>query len=349
MTIPDNHSPPPTDQEMNTTSDDLTGFECISEQIGFIDQLINKDFTKYDQDAIRDQRYHIYFAHTAVLSGTMAIILALLQVTGFLPKELSLPGETIATVLSVIAVVSGTVWAFQKRWLLERYKAESLRILKFKAVIQSDFLCGNIEQRRLWLDGEINKIRNLERQDIHHIIESGGNSRIPLSTNPQECDDRTVAAVAEYFRKNLIATQIQYFRQKANEKESSDRLIRHLPHLFFSLGVVIVALHFIMDDLVHESEWYFISNILIFLGIAFPVIGIGVRTYRSSHEFARSASIFRANENRLLQMEAEIALLLKELPGNITQILSLLNMCEDFLEEEHYEWLRLMVESEWFL
>ena len=114
--------------------------------------------------------------------------------------------------------------------------------------------------------------------------------------------------MAEYFRKNLVITQIQYFQQKANELESSDRVIRHMPHLFFSLGVVIVALHFIINDLVHEGEWHVISNILIFLGIAFPVVGMGVRTYRSSHEFARSASIFRAKEKRLLEIEAEITI-----------------------------------------
>jgi hypothetical protein len=349
MASTDNHTLPPTDRDLNYTSDDLIRSGGIAAQIGFIDDLVDKDYTKYDQDACRDQRYHLYFAHAAVLSGTMAIIIALLQVTGFLPKQLSLPGETIASLLSVIAVFSGTVWAFQKRWLLERYKAESLRILKFKALVQFDFLCGNIEAWRLWLEGEIGKIRNLEKDDIHRIIKSGGNTRIPVSTTGQECDDSTVVAVAEYYRKNLISTQIQYFRQKANEQESSDRFIRHLPHLFFFFGVVMVASHFIIDELVHESDWYSLSNILIFLGIAFPVTGIGIRTYRSSHEFARSASIFRANENRLLEMEAKIASLLREQPGNKMQILSILNVCEEILEEEHYEWLRLMVESEWFI
>ena len=74
------------------------GLDVLAEQIAYIDEIVNKDFTKYDQDAIRDQRYHIFFAHTAVLTGTLAILIPLLQLTGFLPEELSLPGETIATV-----------------------------------------------------------------------------------------------------------------------------------------------------------------------------------------------------------------------------------------------------------
>jgi len=345
------YNPPdsPADPTVNSTSDNLAGSGDIADQITFIDELLEKDYKRYDQEACRDQRYHNYFAHTAVLSGILAIIIALLQLTGFLPKQLSLPGEAIATLLSVVAVFSGTIWAFQKHWLVERYKAESLRILKFKALYQPDFLCSRLEQWRRWLEGEIEKIRDLTKDDIHNIIKSGGNTRIPLSQNVLECDDKTIIAVAEYYRKNLIATQIQYFRQKAHERESSDRFIRHLPHIFFFLGVIAVATHFIIDDLVHESEWHFVSNILIFLGVAFPVIGIGVRTYRSSHEFARSASIFRANENRLMELDDEIVSLLNELRGNKMHLLSLLTACEELLEEEHYEWLRLMAESEWFV
>jgi len=349
MTTPDKPNIPPTNQDMNTISDDLTRFGCITDQTAYIDEIVNKDFTKFDQGAIRDQRYHIFFANTAVISGTLAILIPLFQLTGFLPKELSVPGETIATALSVIAVVSGTLWAFQKRWLVERYKAESLRILKFKALLKSEFLCGNIGPWKLWLGGEIEKIRKLEKSDIHSIIKTGADIRLPKTTNVPVCNAGTVVSVAEYFRKNLIATQIQYFRQKADEQESSDRFIRHMPHLLFSLGVVMVALHFIIIDLVQEGEWHVIPNILILLGIAFPVVGMGVRTYRSSHEFARSASIFRAKGKRLLEIEAEIASLLNEPPGNKMQLISLLTACEHLLEEEHYEWLRLMAESEWFI
>jgi hypothetical protein len=349
MAISDTHNIPPPDQNLNNNNDDIPGFGGIADKTVSIDDIVNKDFMKYDQDAIRDQRYHVFFAHTAVLSGTLAILIPLLQLTGFLPEELSIPGETIATVLSVIAVVSGTFWAFQKRWLVERYKAESLRVLKFKALLKSDFLCGNFGAWKLWLEGEIEKIRKLEKSDIHTIIETGAVFRQTEATNVPLCNYKTVVSVAEYFRKNLIKTQIFYFQQKAHDLESSDRVIRHIPHLFFSLGVVIVAVHFIINDLVHEGEWHFTSNILIFLGIAFPVIGMGVRTYRSSHEFARSASIFRAKEKRLLEIDVKIASILNDPLANKIQLLSHLNMCEHLLEEEHYEWLRLMVESEWFI
>jgi hypothetical protein len=350
MTTPyNNNHPPPDNQEIDTTSDDLTRFGCIAEQIAYIDEIVNKDFTKYDQDAMLDRSDHIFFAHTAVITGTLAILITLLQLTGFLPEELSLPVETFVTLLSVSAVVLGSLWAFQKRWLVERFKAESLRILKFRALLKSDFLCGNIGPWKLWLEGEIEKIRKYEKSDIHAIIKTGAAIRLPKVTNVPVCNYTTVVSVAEYFRKNLVTTQIEYFQKTAQEMESSDRFIRYAPYLFFSLGVVIVAIHFIINDLVHEGEWHVISNFLILLAIAFPVLGMGVRTYRSSHEFARSASIFRAKEKRLLEIEAEITLLLNEPPGNRMQLISLLNACEHQLEEEHYEWLRLMAESEWFL
>jgi len=321
----------------------------IRDEIRFVDKIINEDYESFDRDACRQQRYDVLFAHVAVFTGTAAIIIAILQLTNFLPRELSLPGETVATLLSMIAVVAGMMWAFQRQWLLDRYKAESLRILRFKSLFQSDLLCRDTTLWETWLRGEVARIRSLRKEDLHTLIKSGGYPPVSSTADVTECNSDTVAAVAEYFIKNLIAPQILYFRRKADEQESSDRWIRHLPHLLFFIGVIIVALHFILNYLLEESGNELLGNFLILLGVGLPVIGMGIRTYRSSHEFARNAAIFRSKENRLTMIEAEIASLLEDQPENKMLLLSRLYICEDLLEEEHYEWLRLMTESEWFL
>ena len=94
-----------------------------------------------------------------------------------------------------------------------------------------------------------------------------------------------------------------------------------------------------------------ICIILIALAASFPVIGAGIRTLRSAHEFARLASLFRAKHNALKRIRDALDELMNEkiaVKNKTAQVLHTLWQCEQFLEDEHYEWLRLMLDAEWY-
>ena len=94
-----------------------------------------------------------------------------------------------------------------------------------------------------------------------------------------------------------------------------------------------------------------ISIILIALAASFPVIGAGIRTLRSAHEFARLASLYRAKHNALKRISDTLDEIMNEKNRRAKQDRAGVAhpwQCEQFMEDEHYEWLRLMLEAEWY-
>jgi hypothetical protein len=97
--------------------------------------------------------------------------------------------------------------------------------------------------------------------------------------------------------------------------------------------------------LAFSYQWYFgadddWSKLLVMLGFAVSVFGSGVRTLRGAYEFGRNASRFRAKYYALVPL-AERLSAGRDAPA----IFHDLWYCEQILESEHREWLRLMIEA----
>jgi len=109
-----------------------------------------------------------------------------------------------------------------------------------------------------------------------------------------------------------------------------------------------VLIHFGYDILGHPigekpvpldmfSRW------MILLAASLPVLGGAVRTFRSAYDFARNTYRYRAKAVALNLIGSS----LEHASGPHSQFLGLW-FCEQTLENEHREWLRLMIEAEWF-
>ena len=74
-----------------------------------------------------------------------------------------------------------------------------------------------------------------------------------------------------------------------------------------------------------------------------PVLGAGFRTLRTAHEYARNASRFEATHDALSALSDRLRKA-KDAPTIFRE----LGFCEQVLEADLREWMRLMVEAEWF-
>jgi hypothetical protein len=85
-----------------------------------------------------------------------------------------------------------------------------------------------------------------------------------------------------------------------------------------------------------------------------PVIASMIRTLRSAFEFSRNRSRFLAAHDALSKLEKRLthhllwARTTDLTPEYEAMILRELERCEAQLRTEHIEWLRLMLEAEWF-
>ena len=150
----------------------------------------------------------------------------------------------------------------------------------------------------------------------------------------------------DYYTENRVTFQSAYFYERSRQYEGRDRKLRLLPAACFFLSVTFALLHSLVDLVWNGQRGsHYISTWLILLAACLPVIGGGVRTYRSAHEFARSASLFHAKHHNLEDLKKELE---HADTNNPDAIMHLIWKCEDYLEREHREWLWLMIEAEWF-
>ncbi len=81
---------------------------------------------------------------------------------------------------------------------------------------------------------------------------------------------------------------------------------------------------------------------MIVLAASLPVVGGAIRTFQGAHQFARNTYRYRAKALALSSIDAGLT----HAAQTRAQFLALW-FSEQTLENEHREWLRLMLEAEW--
>ncbi|MGB8216853.1 MAG: hypothetical protein WCE94_06080 [Candidatus Methanoperedens sp.] len=370
----------PQDYDMRDNDDDIKGYILIKDSLIFIHENLWGIYDRFDKEALRLQKSHRRLAFLATVCGTIAVLFAIVQLSGIAHTHWPAWVEILATVLAFLSVCSGLAWYRQKNWFLSRYKAESLRSLKFRSLVCPCLWCkpdDKLKEINDYWENQIRKITNeikeltlesinkyAKKEEIIHY-----NDRIckvvnNIKTAPQKTvlkseeekfqdplelftclfSENKIRTLVVYYRDKRLNVQIDYFNKQAELYEKLDKPIRDLPLIFFLGSVLAVFIHFIVDIFFTST----ISLYFLFLAASLPVLSTGIRTYRSTHEFARSAALYRAKQTALERTKRRLKEEMRRENIDGKEILSLLWRCEDFLEAEHHEWLRLMLEAEWF-
>ena len=334
----------------------------LGQVISYIHTTIFEKYSEYDAASIQKQKYHKIFAILAVFFGSVAIILAILQV--FL-RSLSIEIDTefvkifevISFSIAVIAVGVAIGSQQHKGWLQKRYLAERYRSLKFRALIHPLLWCASKQswndrfaQWKEQLNEKVTLLKKTDNSSIDNYVIS--DEIYPPSYDLTRCtfEEPYLKTVVEYYQKKRLSTQITYFKTRALYFESINASTEWIPNFCFIASIVCAAGHFGIDFfLLRKSGLDFISSILLLLTLLFPIFAIGARTLRSSIEVSRSAALYqsksKALENFNLQLNEELAKETIQWPD----ILKILWQCENFFENENQEWLRIMTEAEWFI
>lgn len=297
-----------------------------------------------DREALRQQRYHRLLTIITVCCGTIAVLFAIIQLSDLVHFHWLREAELVAALLALAAVVLGMIASRRPRWLLQRHKAERCRLLKFRFLIDPHLWCGAEARakRMAEFQEEVDRLARLTAKDLHCWVEQDEVPEPPTGSVPKDAADE-IRALVEYYRRKRLAVQIDYFERRVRRNLRADRPIKHLPAVFFFASVLAAAAHFGYDVATNDRGSHSFSVALIVLAASLPVLGSGVRTLRMSHEFARNTSRYRAKLVVLRRLAETLAA--ETDPAMIGREL----WCgEQVLESEHREWLRLMVEAEWF-
>lgn len=335
----------PPDYDMIDTDEDLSLYKPLNHALKTVREIILQEYDSSDKSAIRNQRCHRILTVLAAVSGTIAVLFAIMQLSGFFPAPWPMWVEMFAALIALFAVIAGWKQARHKEWLLQRHMAECFRFIKFQALIHPYLWSGSgkMEAWKNKIIEEKNKILNLTHKSLHAHIEDYEPLEIPSEIGGCSINEDTLKSLVDYYRKKRLYVQMSFFNKRVRQYKGIERFAKNIPPMLFFLSVLCVFGHFMIDIFYSRYDLHFLSVLLIVLAASFPVIGAGIRTLRYAHEFSRSASLYQAKYNALLHLDERL-----DKESGCQGALHILWLCEQFLEGEHCEWLRLMLEAEWF-
>ena len=338
--------------DMHDSPQDMPPSQPLRDALALCRDTAEVGYRQADASALRHQRYHRLLTITAAIFGTTAVLLAIVQLSGLFrgiwPGQLS----GIAVAFALIAVIAGLVSSQRLNWLLERHRAERYRLLKFRFLIDPALWSGKKDEAKARMSrftNEVDNIRALNRQALRRWIDEDEVPEAPTPLPHSKTDENIIRDLIEYYQKKRLGVQMDYFAGRALRNVRMHRYTWFLPPLLFFSSVLAVSGHFIYDIVTSahgsQAEVTTASLFVLFvvLAAAFPVIGAGVRSLRTAYEFARNNSRFRA---KLVALSRLAERLRQE--NDPEAIFRDLWSCEQILESEHREWLRLMIEGEWF-
>lgn len=338
----------------------LRGSVRLSEALLFLQEKIVPVWQKADQRAISFQASHRLLARIVILSGTSAIVFAILQITITLyaPSWITLAKilEIIAVLSGLFAVVFGILTKLDKKWICERNRAERLRMLKFKSLGRISLWDDDFSEWKNQLDANIQSLENtftFNQVKTWSMTERTAPEKTPGTIS--STDNRETEFLFTYYIYKRIEFQADYFKRKASSNASASRPWRRLSLPIFLISVIFVLCHFFFGWLAGRPM-YQDSSILfnIFTSIEIwalavaaiiPIVGLGIRVWLGAFEPHRSANLYHSKYNALMEIKESF----NNSKNDPVVLSKQVSRSELFFENEHREWLRLMLETEWIV
>jgi hypothetical protein len=341
--------------------------------IAYIHTSLYETYSEYDRDAIDKQKKHIWFSFFAVFFGSTAIILAILQV--FLQAHaqsisLGIDPESIVifergaflTAVIAVCIAAGSHW--HRDWLKKRYMAEQCRSLKFRALIHpylsfspDDEWNDHFTYWKTKFDEKVSLIENNEGKSLENILVIDKVNNPPHETQVGSLNILYLEMLTDYYQKKRITTQIEYLTTRARTFGSMNKHTGRITEYCFIGGVVFAGVQFgiegfhsqLLTLIPDTALWSFLRSVALLITLFLPSLGIAVRTFRSSIEVSRSASLFNAKCKALKEFDKRLTEERDKKEINWLEILKIMWESENFFENENREWLRIMHDAEWFL
>jgi hypothetical protein len=334
----------PRDYDMDD-SDEFDRWPNLKSELIYCKTTVGEAYHEADSASMFHQTEHKVLVFVATVCGMLAVLFAIVQLSTFQQPNMAwvMYAEAGAAFVAVVAVVFGIRAAFSKRWILEREKAERCRYLKFVFLTRP-----KLWTRRNWLRDRVQELSSLDKETLEQWAEREDDTfkDVPLDA-PANIDQAKLEDLVNYCREKRLRYQRYYFEAQAQRRRYWERLTSLAPVLFFFASILAALGHFVYDLIKHglfaHHELDEISLALIFLAACLPVGGAAFRTLRIAHEFGRNALRFRATAHELRQLEAELQ---GEASSQVK--LEILQKAEQVLEGERREWLRLMIDAEWY-
>jgi hypothetical protein len=357
-------------EEMSDPPDERRRWPLLYDALEICEHGVNRVYQTADAEAQHYQRSHKIITALAAACGTAAVLLAIVQLASFVPGRWSMSAEFAVALIALFAVILGLVASLQRRYLLERHKAERYRLAKFAFLTDPALWCGDTVQTARRVDQLNQTVIDIAALTRHALDVWVVQDDVPTIPGTSRTANATLSSLIEYYLLKRLNHQIAYFAQ-AGWRRGWHYYTQHLPALCFFISVLLALAHFALaiydQEGGHElssspievqggsygsasgqhtaqtQDHSFVGELLIVLAACLPALGAGIRTWHTASEDRRNAIRFRAKCYTLEKLREELR---RETEADA--VFRLLWQCERIMDIEHREWLRLMIEAEWF-
>ena len=343
------------DYDMDDSLNDLQRWPKLAPVLCDLEAIVVAAYHRADTTSRKERAWHKLATIVAALGGMFAVLFAIAQLPPSLPFVEPRPEsvrtvEAVAATVALFAVVVGLRAALSKKWLVEREKAERCRFLKFDLLISleswGNFLTPRDRQDKLRAQLK-EMLETMNWQSLRRSAARGDEpSQDTTSRIAASIDKERLEQLLEYYQEKRLRYQLQYFERQAERRRRWDELTRVLPLWLFFASIAAALVHFLYDvgpfhD--HPGKPDVLTISLLMLAACLPIIGAAIRLMRTAHEFGRNTLRFRATSHELKQLLDRL-----EKEADPQAKLEILHETERTLQAERREWLRLMIEAEWF-
>lgn len=305
-----------------------------------LDGAILNAYREADQKAIRQQHRYRTLALWSTVNGGLAVFLALLPVPKVEQPYFAV-AQAICAGISLGIVIHAMIAGTRETWLLERYRAERLRLAKFGALL--DPHCWDQSLRPQWqskLEGHIEDL-TMEVEEALDTWTSRGT--VPAVRDaPHGMEPALALEIRDYYRQKRLAVQLLYLRTRFPEERKRERATRYFGPILFYASVCVLVVYTVLEFATQGAARPWLS-VVMFLGACLPAFTTAVRSHRAVREFGRNALRHEATYHTLRELDGRLSG-----ESGPAAIFRTIGFSEQVLEADMREWMRLMKEAERF-
>src|SRR5271155_5031202 len=224
--------------------------------LSLVQETIHQPFVRCDKQALQQQKWYQLISIAAVLGGALTILIAIFEFI-FRSREIPLTWtEAVVAAITLLLIGIGQGFQFKEEWLTARYKAENLRLLKFRTLTDSRLWCPPFDMRLLReeLEDEVRRLEGHNFEKAKAWASEGVHPRICAPPCEKTCDE-ALHELIDYYRPKRLHSQTEYLSQKAEKRENAgawtSRVVRWLFFISFAFVLTHLVLQFYTD---HEKR-----------------------------------------------------------------------------------------------
>jgi hypothetical protein len=231
-------------------------YRPLSTALSLVQDTIYPPFVRCDKQALHFQKRYQQISIAALVGGALTILVATFEFIFPALEAVLTYTEAGVAFITLGLIAHDLSCQFKEGWLTARYKAENLRLLKFRNLTDSRLWCPPIDMKLLReeLEDEVRRLEGHNCEKAKAWASEGVHPRICAPPCEKTCDE-ALHELIDYYRPKRLYSQTEYLSQKAEKSEKTGawtaRVVRWVFFISFAFVLTHVVLRFYTE---HEKR-----------------------------------------------------------------------------------------------